>query len=561
MTSVEPQTNKIHSTTNSLERAKNHANLFHNQKIIFLAVLILAGILRFYQLGATPPSINWDEASLGYNAFSILKSGIDEHGNAFPLTNFAAFGDYKPPLYIYLSTIPIALYGLNEFSIRFASAFFGTITVFIAYHLAKKMFGNEKTSLVAAFLLAISPWHLQMSRGAFEGNLGLFFSTLGILLFLKFAKDSPWYVFLSLPSFLAGMYTFTGQRLFIPFIAIILGYHFRARIIAQFKIVLPALILAAAIFYPLYTFSTQTIEGKLRFDEVTMFKDLEPINQSALYRDVDGNSILSRLIHNRRLFFAREYLQNYFDAFDPGFLFANGDVNPRLSAQDTGELFYFELPLLIGGIFYLLKNRQKYSYFIFAWLLISPLGPATARETPHALRMIHILPTFQLITSYGLVNLIRINRHKKIFLATLISVVLISVFYYLHQYYFHYSKKYSGEWQYGYKEAVMVAKKNYNSVDKIIVTKALGRPYIYFLFYNQVPPQDYLDSAKIVKDNFFFYHVNSFDKYIFTDDFKSYPKEENVMYITPSGNLPEGVLKTETIYDLGKSPVFDIGIK
>jgi len=532
-----------------------------NNKTILVIIVLLAGLLRFYNLGTNPPSVYWDEASLGYNAFSILKSGIDEHGKSFPLTNFAAFGDYKPPLYIYLSTVPIAIFTLNEFSIRFASAFFGTLTIALVYFLTKKMFSNSKASLTTAFLLAISPWHIQMSRGAFEGNVGLFFSILGILMFIKFAKDSPWYIFLSLLSFLAGMYTFTGQRLFVPFIAVILAIYFRKQILKQIKFVLPALLLAAIIFYPLYIFSTQTIEGKLRFDEVTMFKDLAPIEQSAQYRDVDNNSSFSRILHNRRLFFAREYLQNYFDAFNPQFLFTRGDGNPRLSIQDIGELYYFELPLLIGGIFYLLKNRQKYSYFIFAWLLISPLGPATARETPHALRMIHILPTFQLIAAYGLVNLMSINRFNRLLSIVLTFCIFISVFYYLHQYYFHYPKAYSGEWQYAYKAAVQSAQKNYNNVNKIVVTKNLGRPYIYFLLYGQIVPEDYLSTAQIVKDNFFFYHVNSFDKYIFTDDFTQYVEEDKVMYIAPYGGLPPTVNKLETIYDLKESPVLDIGIK
>src|SRR3989344_1405842 len=92
--------------------------------LIFL-VILLAFILRFYHLNLTPPSLYWDEASLGYNAYSILKTARDEHGKFLPITNFAAFGDYKPSGYIYLTVPAIAVFDLNEFSVRLPSVFFG----------------------------------------------------------------------------------------------------------------------------------------------------------------------------------------------------------------------------------------------------------------------------------------------------------------------------------------------------------------------------------------------------------------------------------------------------
>src|SRR3989344_5129167 len=116
--------------------------------ITLLAIIILAVVLRFYKLGTTPPSLYWDEVSLGYNAYSILKTGFDEHHHFLPLTNFAAFGDYKPPGYIYATVPSIALFGLNEFAVRFPSALFGTLTVFLAYLISKKLFKNENIALI-----------------------------------------------------------------------------------------------------------------------------------------------------------------------------------------------------------------------------------------------------------------------------------------------------------------------------------------------------------------------------------------------------------------------------
>lgn len=530
------------------------------KKSLFFLILFLAFTLSFYKLGLNPPSLYWDEVSLGYNAFSILKSGADEHGTSFPGTNFAAFGDYKPPLYIYTAVPSIALFDLTPLAVRFPSAFFGLLTVFITYFLAKKIFVEDKIAQLSAFFLAISPWHLQFSRAAFEANIGLFFSTLGVYLFFKF-RDNKYFIFPSLICFAAAMYTFSGQRLFVPFILIILAVKFHAEIRKNIITFLSAGFIFLVLLYPLFNFTTKTIEGRLRFDEVTIFKDLDPIDRSTKFRELDDFSTLSSIIHNRRVFFTYEYLINYFDAFDPTFLFFKGDVNPRLSIREIGHLYYFELPFVILGIYFLIKRRNEFSFVIIAWLLVSPLGPATARETPHALRMIHILPTFQLIAAYGIYHFLKIISVRKFLIVLLSSSAAYCVFNYLHSYYVHYPLEYSGQWQYGYKQAVQVASEYYSKVDRILVSNYLGRAYIYFLFFRKESPQHYLNSAQITRDKLFLYNVKGYDKFVFKDDEikDSDLSQRNLLIVSPL-KLPTGSVKITTIKDLNGFPVFDIGI-
>ncbi len=532
---------------------------------LLLSIIVLAFCLRFYNLASVPPSLYWDEASLGYNAYSILKTGHDEHQKFLPLTNFAAYGDYKPPLYIYATVPSIAIFGLNEFSIRFPSALFGSLTVVLTYFLTRKLFPdgprfkfrglNVDVPLLATLFLAISPWHLQFSRGAFEANLGLFFSTLGIYLFFKFAQGSQFWILPAMLSFMAGMYTFTGQRLFVPFILIILFVQFRKRLIKSWLFVSLSIFIFGLIFYPLYVFSTKTIEGILRFDEVTIFKDLAPINKSIDDRQLEGFSPWANIIHNRRFYVGAQYLAHYLDAFNPKFLVTSGDVNPRLSIQKVGELYYLEAMMAVFGLYFLLRHKEKYRWFLILWLLASPLGPATARETPHALRMIHILPTFQILASYGLLSLYQAIRYKKTFFTIIAMGIIVNFALYLHLYYFHYPQVYAGEWQYGYKQAVLEANKIYDDVDQIVVTKALGRPYIYFLLYGKVKPQDYWRSAKVERDKFFFYDVKSFGKYTFSDDVLSAPVHGKVVYIATYAPNTSALIK-EIKDPLGKAVLF-----
>lgn len=529
------------------------------KKYILVLIILTAAVLRLYHLEKVPPSLYWDEISLGYNAYSILKIARDEHGKFLPVTNFGAFGDYKPPGYIYATVPSIAIFDLTEFAVRFPSAFFGILTVLTVYFLTKKLFVRETIALTAALFLAISPWHLQFSRAAFESNMALFFSTAGIYFFIKF-KDKHWYIFPSLICFLTAMYTFTGQRLFVPFILIILGLQFKEEIIKNYKSVLLAILLFLVLFFPLFKFATQTIEGRLRFDEVTIFKDLKPINDSTEERRIDDFKPWANIIHNRRFFFLHEYLINYFDAFNPSFLFFKGDINPRLSPQTVGELYLFDLFLILPGIYFLIKNKHKYALLLFGWILISPLGPATARETPHALRMAHILPTFQIIAALGLASLYSLLRFKKSLIIFLSGIVALSIFSYLHFYYVHYPLEYSGEWQYGYKQMVNYVSPLYPKVDKVFVSDYLGRAYINFLFYLKKDPYEYLKTADVSRDNLFFYNVNSFDKFVFTNNMENFDSG-NSLYVSAPGHLPAGTIKLKTVIDLNSYPVFDIGIK
>src|SRR4030042_964584 len=98
------------------------------QSFFMLTIILLAAFLRLNKLEGTPPSLTSDEASLGYNAYSILKTGKDEYGEFLPII-FKSFGDYKPGLYVYFAAPFIATFGLNEIAVRLPSAFAGVIAV------------------------------------------------------------------------------------------------------------------------------------------------------------------------------------------------------------------------------------------------------------------------------------------------------------------------------------------------------------------------------------------------------------------------------------------------
>ena len=80
----------------------------------FLLIILLAFVLRFYRVADHPHDLYVDEVGIGYNAWSILKTGKDEYGIPHPLF-FQSFNDYKLPVYIYLTSISEALFGKTPF--------------------------------------------------------------------------------------------------------------------------------------------------------------------------------------------------------------------------------------------------------------------------------------------------------------------------------------------------------------------------------------------------------------------------------------------------------------
>ena len=109
--------------------------------VLLGAVTILAAVLRLYRLGSTPISLEWDEVAIGYDAYSLIKTGRDQFGDLLPVT-FRSLDDYKPPIYEYLTVIPVSVFGLTGFAVRLPSALSGIGMVFLLYFFAGILFQN-----------------------------------------------------------------------------------------------------------------------------------------------------------------------------------------------------------------------------------------------------------------------------------------------------------------------------------------------------------------------------------------------------------------------------------
>lgn len=528
-------------------------------------IVILAIFLRLYRLSSLPPALSWDEASIGYNAYSVLKTGRDEHGRFLPLDTFVAFGDYKPPLPIYLSVPTIATFGLNELAVRLPSAIAGVLTVILTYFLVTELFfaskGASKLGLTTAFLLAISPWHIQLSRAAFEANIALFFVVGGAFLTLRAKRDPRLFLVCWLP-FVATFYTFNSARYFSPILALVLVFYNFKEVRSHLVKFGLGLIIAGICILPL-TAHLLSPQARLRFTEVNIFTDSSIVATANERINLDRRAWWSKALHNRRFGYLRSYLLHFFDNLEPRFLFIKGDGNPKFSLQDVGELYLVELPFLIVGIYWLLVKEKKIFWLLIFWMLGAIVPAATARETPHALRIENSLPTWQVFIAYGgftfFTNGRKLIKFSRRFWLLILSVLLLlgNFFYFTHNYFNHYAPEYSGEWQYGYREVIRFVSPLESQYQQIILSESIGRPYIYVLFYKQFDPKRLREALDATFDAAGFYNVFGLDKYRFVRSGKA-TRATNTLYILPPAEVPGDARVLQSVRLLNHDPVLVI---
>src|SRR5260221_307718 len=517
-------------------------------KVLLVAIVIIAAVLRFYQIGSNPPSMSWDEVAWGYNAYSLGIDARDEFGKLLPHDYIESFGDFKPVMYAYLAVLPVKAFGLTVFATRFPSAFLGTLTVLLTYFLTIRIFQGFKKKedvelnsigLLAAFFLAISPWHIMLSRGAWEANVATFFLVTGIWLYLKAVQENMWYLSLSAIGFIASLYAFNTSRVFTPLILVALSLLFWKQLWQHKKQAVIAGIIGILFLLPTLPHLLSP-QAKLRFQEVNIFSDSTVVKMANQEVANDNNVSWSKIIHNRRFLYSLDFLQHYFDNLNFRFLFIQGDGNPKFSIQDVGQMYLWDLPFFIAGILYLFRKKEGNWWVVPLWILLGIIPAAIARETPHALRIETTLPTFQIFVAYGFVEFaLWLKKSIKIVLTVLGVILFLNILYFQVGYYTHYVYEYSHEWQYGYSESIVYVSNMENKYDEIHITETLGRPYIYYLFYTRTNPDAFRKSAKIYRDAFGFVDVTGFGKYVFQKQIHAENHGKRVLYINIASDLPD----------------------
>jgi len=478
---------------------------------LLIIIVSLAFILRVYKLGEYPVGITWDEPALGYNAYSILKTGRDEYGKLLPIT-FKSYGDYKPGLFVYYLVPAIAIFGLNPLAIRLPSALAGVGAVIAIFFLVKTVFSSRKEATILAYLssllLAISPWHLQFSRGAWEVNLALLTIILGTIFFLRAIEKEKLRFFILTFLFLAfSFYVYHGAKVFlIVFLGgslILMGHDLLGLSLSKKKI---GIILLALLLLPLFT-SFRGSANRAKVMSLFSYPRSEKDTEAILSQENGAKGLYFLLFHSEALNTGRGIAERYFNHLTGKFIFFEGDwASPRHSVPYMGMMYYIELPLLLLGIFYYLgtKKERKENLLIW-WLLTGPIPAAITRDQISGVRsywMVIPLIIFAATGIWWFSN--QLKKAGKLWLALgLFSLVLGYLFCftsYLDLYYLHFPKKNSAGWNYGMERVAQIIAEGKKKYSKVVMTQKYGQPYMFYLFYTKYPPQNYQKQAYL-KEN------------------------------------------------------------
>lgn len=531
------------------------------KKNILLLILLIALLIRVININNTP-ALNPDEAALGYNAYSLIKTGQDEHGVSWPL-HFKSFGDYKPGGYVYLDIPFIYLFGLKTFAVRLPNLILSVLAIYFLYKLILLLSKSRKLALLSSAVLTFSPWHIHFSRGAWESSAALSLIVIGTYFFFKSIKEKFTLNFsLFTLNFILSLYIYHSARLIAPLLALSLCVlYFKFLLKKLPKLILP-LILGILFAIPvLYSFLNNG--GTTRIDGVGLTADPGPANRSEeLLNQHQGVKLINRAMHNKRVLYLISWGEKYFSHFDLNFLAINGDEVPRSKVPEMGQIYILEIPFLILGIIFLIKSplfSSKSKIFLFLFLFISPVASSLTFQAPSALRSLAMVVPLSIFIScgiYSFLSLVDRLKLKKIIIIIFSLAYIYSVSHYFDSYFFHYAKRYPFAWQYKFDELVPYLESQKTNYQNIYITNKYDQPYILFLFFSQYPPTQIQSQIKLTQpDQFGFSTVNNYDNYYFGKiNWEDIPTGSLV--VASDENIPE--LPFKTIYFSNGQAAFKI---
>ena len=364
--------------------------------LLLLLIVFAALLLRTLGLGDRPAGVFRDEAEKGYNAWALATTGgILEFlpGEGRPPLRFRrlpftvdVMGVQTSAIYHYAAAPIVGLAGLSPATIRLPAALAGGAAVLLLGLLLIRAWGPAP-GLLAALWLALQPWHLNFSRWALEGIFVPLLAGAVLGGCYGFERGRRW----GLPLAGAGLglmfYSYSGAQ---PLVAawglwLLASYGRRLRPADR------SLWLGVALFLVPVIPSLVTLlapGGAARLGRIAIW-------------NAPGATVVS---------VARDFVVNYFAHFDPRFLFATGDANPRHNAAGLGQLCPLDALLIPLGLVWVWRRRPPLALALLGLLLCAPITAALTRiGIPHALRAIAFTLPAAALAGAGLSALIELG--------------------------------------------------------------------------------------------------------------------------------------------------------
>ncbi|NTU69661.1 phospholipid carrier-dependent glycosyltransferase [bacterium] len=515
-----------------------HLSLQKNKIYILLSIVLIALLLRFINLGTLPAGLNVDEASYLYDAKSFIETGKDKWGKQPDIT-ISEYGsiDNRTPIYIYLSIPFIKIFGYSEFSLRFLSVFLGTLTVLLTFFITKRL-ANERTAFIATILIAVSPWHIFISRIALEGSLVPFFFTLSLLLLLKSSEKHKYLLYFSVALLSLNIYGYMTNKVFIPLFMAGLIFIYRKHIRKHLKESIYSGIIFALIALPLISatvlnYSTQ--QGRFNELSITNLGTLWPI------------------------IFISNYIQHFGISF-----FTFGSNLSGIPPIIFSKISFAEYAFFVYGLILLLQNRKrKNSKILILWCLLFPVASSlTIDGIYHGFRSTIALPLIQIITAIAIFDIYKriksIPSLKKT-LTTAIALIIINLLFILVGFYKNYNFKTANAYEYGLRESLTNIKdvsksKNIYISDRSSNKNIISQNFIYALIYLDYPPKKFQESKTSIAETGTpgYVQVKKIDNIYFGNIDNYYSNDKSGIFIVREDELPNVAPKKTIQFPDGK---------
>lgn len=399
-------------------------------RLSLLTIVLLAFLLRTWDLDRLPPGLFFDEA---YNAIDA-RQVID--GAARPI--FFAGNNGREPLFIYLQSLAIALFGASSYSLRIVAAFVGVLTVPVIAFLTQQLLGwaafapipnpnrwlepFTQAALIGAAALSVSYWHVSLSRLGFRAILLPLFSALAISFLVRGWQHKRRRDFL-----LAGVwlgltqYTYISARLLplvmVGFIVIelLLSLRRKSTVGEEPRAAVPlanaglmagiALVVAAPL---LWTFWQRPEFITARTGDVSIFVAESLTAPGTPTERLAGN------------------LRSMMGAF-----FVSGDLNLRHNLPNRPINDGVLAVLFTAGVVASLASLQRPAHrLLLLWFVLMLTPSILSLESPHWLRMVGALPPLAILYTIGAqaiaATLARWFRPTRTLATLLAAVILLS---------------------------------------------------------------------------------------------------------------------------------------
>lgn len=473
-------------------------------------VIILALVLRFWQLGNVPISMSDDEIRETYVSYSIAHTAKDYYGNFLPIVfKMDGFNTYGV-VPIYIRSLFFLFLDLNPFSARFPYALASVGSVILLFLLIKKLFNSKIIALTSSVLIAISVWQIQLSRIAIETNITIFLYLLGITIYL-YARERTKWIFVSMLVLFSAFYGYSAfKTFFLPLVLILLWYNFKKLGKKNIFIIIITIIICFLSFGWLnLTKNAGSYAGVNGNQFFFQDKEKTALNVELERRASNEPEIIKNFYHNKFTYWFRQASSNYLYAFSPQYLFLNQEASGIYSIWGRGMMYFFEMPLIIFGLIYLFKKKKRESLFILFLLLISPLASTFGIGTPTWTSRSALMPFWLYVfIGAGAYCLITFPKKKVLRIIILFFFVLLYIYGltgYLYQYYYDWARTNAKYFSKSTKDLVDKIDLYNEKGKEVIVAGAAENTFLHYAFYNKIEPkivQNKINKFPIQLNNF-----------------------------------------------------------